>query len=179
MYILTSVWTVQHPNAGRNIQQSTPFLYNFGALNQAVGTRPRFTNCLILQSTHMGIKGLVKDANNNPVASAMIVVEGIDKPINTTSRGEYWRLLAPGNYRARAMNSDGKFSDFQEILVPEVQNSALRVDFLLYGYGNGGQGFEPPKPVHKIAENGVASEATSFFSYLSLVVPSAFFAMLF
>ena len=122
----------------------------------------------------MGIKGLVKDANNNPVASAMIIVEGIDKPINTTTRGEYWRLLAPGNYRLRAMNSDGKFSDYKEILVPEEQNSALRVDFLLTGNG---QSFDPPKPVHKIPEK--ASEATSFLSYLSLVLPSAFFALLF
>ena len=133
----------------------------------------------------MGVKGIVTDEKNNPIAAAMVVVEGIDKPINTTSRGEYWRLLAPGNYRIRAMDSDGKISDYREVLVPEVQNSALRLDFVL---NEKGQGFNPPKPVRKMPENGVtsasdyekiyASEATSIFSYLYLVIPSAFFAML-
>jgi hypothetical protein len=50
-----------------------------------------------LQASHLGIKGLVRDTNNNPLKNAIVAVEGIDKPINTTDRGEYWRLLAPGD----------------------------------------------------------------------------------
>jgi hypothetical protein len=78
------------------------------------------------------------------------------------------------------MNSDGKFSNFREVIIPENQNSALRVDLLL---SENGQGFKPPKPVRTndvtSATKKSASEATSVFSYLTLVVPSAFFALLF
>ena len=82
-----------------------------------------------LQSTHMGIKGLVTDDNNNPINDAIISVEGIDKPVNTTDRGEYWRLLVPGKYRVRAQSPSGKISQVQDIEVPEKQDSAMRVDF--------------------------------------------------
>jgi carboxypeptidase D len=48
------------------------------------------------------MKGLVTDANNVPVANASVRVEGNDKKISTTDRGEYWRLLTPGAYRVKA-----------------------------------------------------------------------------
>ena len=74
-----------------------------------------------LQQVHRGVKGLVyttlegagvnndavdngNDDNRTPVAGAIIAVtdyEGgpIAKNITTSSRGEYWRLLMPGQYR--------------------------------------------------------------------------------
>lgn len=42
--------------------------------------------------------GLVQDENNNPIPGAIINVLGINHTVKTTSRGEYWRLLLPGNY---------------------------------------------------------------------------------
>ena len=53
----------------------------------------------LLSRAHMGVKGLVVDSNGWGVARAIVTVEGIDKNITSSGRGEYWRLLVPGyNY---------------------------------------------------------------------------------
>ncbi|KAF0289133.1 Carboxypeptidase D [Amphibalanus amphitrite] len=51
-----------------------------------------------IEAVHMGVKGLVFDENNNPIHGAFVGVEGIDHNVTTTERGEYWRLLLPGEY---------------------------------------------------------------------------------
>lgn len=49
-----------------------------------------------MKQVHVGVKGLVKDVNGYPIKGAEIVVEHLEKkPIFTTERGEYWRLLMP------------------------------------------------------------------------------------
>ncbi|KAK2580979.1 hypothetical protein KPH14_006039 [Odynerus spinipes] len=55
-----------------------------------------------LEQAHIGIKGLVRDTEGQPVEDASIVVEGIDHNVTTTNRGEYWRLLLPGTYSVYA-----------------------------------------------------------------------------
>jgi hypothetical protein len=52
-----------------------------------------------IEATHIGIKGIVKDSNNNPVEAAEIIVDKLDHSIRTTHKGEYWRILSPGTYR--------------------------------------------------------------------------------
>jgi len=55
------------------------------------------------EQAHIGIKGLVQDASGYPIPDATIVVSGLeDKPIRTSKRGEYWRLLTPGIYSVYA-----------------------------------------------------------------------------
>lgn len=44
------------------------------------------------------IIGFVVDENSKAIPNAAIVVQGIEKNITSTSRGEYWRLLTPGKY---------------------------------------------------------------------------------
>lgn len=57
----------------------------------------------LLRQSHIGIKGLVLDVSGLPIAGAEIYVAGLeDKPIRTTKRGEYWRLLTPGFYKVHA-----------------------------------------------------------------------------
>ena len=41
-----------------------------------------------------------------PVPNAYVFVEGIDKNITSTERGEYWRLLVPGTYKIQSF-ADG------------------------------------------------------------------------
>lgn len=53
----------------------------------------------LIELAQIGVKGLVKDTSGYPIEDAQIIVENIeDKPIRTTSRGEYWRLLDKGIY---------------------------------------------------------------------------------
>jgi len=57
----------------------------------------------LLSKSHMGVKGLVVNSNGWGVAGATVTVEGIDKNVTSSGRGEYWRLLVPGyNYTLTA-----------------------------------------------------------------------------
>jgi len=78
-----------------------------------------------LESAKLGIKGVIRDKRGKPVARAKVVVEGIDKPIYTTERGEYWRLLIPGNYKVRAVGKSRHRSDWKTIYVPEPAARSL------------------------------------------------------
>ena len=52
-----------------------------------------------LSMAHLGVKGLVKNSNGEVIPGALVRVDGNDKVMITSSRGEYWRLLLPGrNY---------------------------------------------------------------------------------
>jgi len=44
------------------------------------------------------LTGIVTDAKGDPIGGAKIHVKGIDHEIVTTDRGEYWRLLVPGDH---------------------------------------------------------------------------------
>lgn len=49
-----------------------------------------------MKQVHVGVKGIVRDVNGYPIKDAEVIVENYEqKPIRTTERGEYWRLLVP------------------------------------------------------------------------------------
>lgn len=57
-----------------------------------------------MKLSHMGIKGIVTDSNRYPLEDIEINVDGLErKPVRTTARGEFWRLLLPGQYRVQAI----------------------------------------------------------------------------
>ena len=51
-----------------------------------------------VEAVQAGLRGIVRDAEGEPVANANIEVAGIEKNVTTSFRGEFWRLLAPGKY---------------------------------------------------------------------------------
>jgi len=55
-----------------------------------------------LEAAQIGTKGIVLDVSKKPMEGAEISVHGIDHPVRTTNRGEYWRLLTPGKYSLSA-----------------------------------------------------------------------------
>ncbi|XP_033351181.1 carboxypeptidase D-like [Bombus vosnesenskii] len=55
-----------------------------------------------LEQAHIGVTGLVRDINGQPIEGATIIVHGINHNVSTTPHGEYWRLLLPGTYNIHA-----------------------------------------------------------------------------
>jgi len=60
-----------------------------------------------LEQVHRGVRGVVKDSAGEPVEGATVIVnqEGLGllrKNVTTSSRGEFWRLLMPGEYTVAA-----------------------------------------------------------------------------
>ena len=56
-----------------------------------------------MEVVQSGVRGIVTDENGDPLPEANIEISGISytykkKNITTSAFGEYWRLLAPGNY---------------------------------------------------------------------------------
>ncbi|KAE8284059.1 Carboxypeptidase N catalytic chain [Larimichthys crocea] len=55
-----------------------------------------------LEQVHHGIKGMVYDENNNPIAKAEISVSGVNHDVTCGLDGDYFRLLLPGTYTVTA-----------------------------------------------------------------------------
>ncbi|EDV92196.1 carboxypeptidase D isoform X2 [Drosophila grimshawi] len=86
----------------------------------------------LLKQAHIGIKGLVQDASGYPIPDATIIVSGLeDKPIRTSKRGEYWRLLTPGIYSVTAAAFGYQSNAPLELHVTNENAEAMRVDFKL------------------------------------------------
>ena len=51
-----------------------------------------------VEAAQTGLRGIVMDSNGQPVEGARVEVQGIDKHVMTTERGEYWRLLYDRSY---------------------------------------------------------------------------------
>ncbi|CAM1327583.1 CPM (predicted), partial [Pycnogonum litorale] len=51
-----------------------------------------------LLKVHIGVKGIVVDEDDAPVEGIKMKIKGRDAVFKTTKRGEYWRILLPGNY---------------------------------------------------------------------------------
>ena len=77
------------------------------------------------------MKGHVKDANGNLLSGAEVIVEGNDKSVVTSSRGEYWRLLLPGVYQVKAKYQN-EVSEVQSVEV--LANEVIIIDFVVGKY---------------------------------------------
>lgn len=52
-----------------------------------------------LTEAHKGVKGIVRDHNNDlPIAKANLTILGREIPFQTDRKGQFWRVLLPGDY---------------------------------------------------------------------------------
>lgn len=55
-----------------------------------------------IAEVHRGVKGLITDHKNIPIAKVTLKIKGRDIGFRTTKNGEYWRILLPGTYTMEA-----------------------------------------------------------------------------
>ncbi|XP_037917413.1 carboxypeptidase D isoform X3 [Hermetia illucens] len=95
-----------------------------------------------LKQTHIGVKGLVQDVNGYPIRGAEVLVQGLEqKPIRTTERGEYWRLLEPGTYNVQVIAFGFNPSEVKQVTV--VGSEPTRLDFSLRPVSSNNDGISP------------------------------------
>jgi len=80
-----------------------------------------------------GLRGVVRNQLGEVLEGVKIYVEGIDKYMLTTNRGEYWRLLAKGQYRVKAVKGN-LTSDWFDVQMGSVSSrDPVRLDLVIHG----------------------------------------------
>jgi len=119
----------------------------------------------VIEAVQGGVRGVVVDQDGKPLEGAHIQVEGIEKDMRTTSRGEYWRLLLPGLYLIKAVHtspwgvleSDQVAVEVTEVLgkgalvINFVARIRLDVAFVVTGVKVGGCKFFDHKYISEVA----------------------------
>ena len=71
-----------------------------------------------MEMTHAGIHGSVFDKDTKEAISQVVIeVADLNHNVTTTKKGQYWRLLVPGNYKVRATAYGYTSSDYLEVTV--------------------------------------------------------------
>lgn len=70
------------------------------------------------------VKGVITLGNGKPVENAEVKIEGIDKTIYSTDRGEYWTILTPGEY-VMTVNKRGYKMRKINISIPNSQSEPI------------------------------------------------------
>ncbi|XP_037777657.1 carboxypeptidase D-like isoform X2 [Penaeus monodon] len=81
-----------------------------------------------MEQVHTGLKGFILDENNNPISNATISVADIDHDISSATDGDYWRLLAPGEYLI-TVHAPGYEPSSKKVEVPHLWSK--QVNFTL------------------------------------------------
>jgi len=82
-----------------------------------------------LEASGGAARGVVTREDGQPASKAVVRVSGHDKDIVTTDRGEWWRMLTPGRYTARAELGNRRSKEVN--LVVEEGVTGPRVDLKL------------------------------------------------
>uniref|UniRef100_A0A914Q4N8 Peptidase M14 carboxypeptidase A domain-containing protein n=1 Tax=Panagrolaimus davidi TaxID=227884 RepID=A0A914Q4N8_9BILA len=102
-------WQYLNSNSMEITVEQGCFKFPFDSMYPTLWNEHKFSLISYMEMVHRGVKGIVSDANGNPLGNATIrIAEGSitgGKNITTTSLGEYWRILSPGNYKCSGYHS--------------------------------------------------------------------------
>ena len=85
-----------------------------------------------MKQVHRGIRGFVRDSHGNPISGAEIKVVGTKHTVKSVGDGDYWRIIAPGDYTLQVL-ADGYPTFSTEVSVPSM--GAVDVNVTLYRDG--------------------------------------------
>lgn len=81
-----------------------------------------------LKTVHSGVKGLIKDeTTGEAVVGAQISVHNIVYVVKSTARGEYWRLLLPGNYSILVTAIGYQDTEIRDVAVGDGEPTWLEI----------------------------------------------------
>ena len=79
-----------------------------------------------MEQTHLGVKGIVTNTEGDPVSGAEVFVSGINWNVTTTSDGEFWRIIVPGNYTIVVVGDEG-MSGLVDVSVDGMKTSIVNI----------------------------------------------------
>uniref|UniRef100_T1J6F0 Peptidase M14 domain-containing protein n=1 Tax=Strigamia maritima TaxID=126957 RepID=T1J6F0_STRMM len=87
-------------------------------------------NALIayMEQVHFGLNGFIYNSRGESIADATVSVSGINHNVVSSLDGDYWRLLAPGNYVV-TVSKDGYSRVNRSVIIPEI--GAITLNFTL------------------------------------------------
>ena len=106
--------------------------FPFGTYLEDIWNENRRSLIEFMKEVHRGIKGFVHDSQGNPISGAEIKLEKVQHTVKSVTDGDYWRLIAPGNYVLQ-VSAPGYQAYSRKVTVPE--EGAVVVNVTLYKTG--------------------------------------------
>ncbi|XP_054153380.1 carboxypeptidase M-like [Oppia nitens] len=125
-----------------------------------------------LQQVHKGVKGLIRDQMaNNPIPNAEIKIVGREITFRSTARGEYYRILMPGDYVIEA-KAKGFVPIRRQFTV--VDNRVTKLNLYMYRQNeHKHRGLTPVSEGYTAVDNSYGLNANQYLlivSFISYVV---------
>ncbi|KAI1726287.1 zinc carboxypeptidase domain-containing protein [Ditylenchus destructor] len=112
-------WQYLHSNCMEITVEMGCFKFPTDDMIPRLWNEHKYSLLSFMEMVHYGVKGVVQNAEGNPVPNATISIlgGGEGKNATTTIQGEYWRILSPGDYTMQIWHPDYEAHKFN-VTVP-------------------------------------------------------------
>lgn len=84
-----------------------------------------------ISQVHQGVRGVIRDNNTHqPIRTAGLKIDGRDSYFQTTSRGEFWRILLPGTYQLQVHVAGYEPQTIKFIVSPNKEKEHITATWL-------------------------------------------------
>ncbi|CAI4224597.1 unnamed protein product [Auanema sp. JU1783] len=126
-------WQYEHTNAFEITIEMGCFKFPTDDMLPELWKDHQMSLFAFLELIESSIYGLVTDEKGNPLSNVTVYVEQ-GKPIHTTTAGEYWRILPPGEH---VLTFDHSGLESESVLIKNMEESRTRRDVTLHPCGSG------------------------------------------